>query len=159
MIWEELDKNMIVTGLEAETYQDVMKQLGGIVIREGYAKETYIDALIEREGEFPTGLDIDGYGVAIPHTNPTHINKVGTAIAILKKPVTFIEMGTDDDEVQVRIVFMLAVKDPNAHIDSLQRIIGMLQDTALLERLLQATDADAIIQMIRDKEADMDACA
>ena len=155
MIWEELNPSMIVTGLQADCYQDVMKKLGGIVVEKGYAKESYVDALIKREGEFPTGLNVDGCGVAIPHTSVDHVNKVGTAIAILEKPVTFIEMGTDDDEVPVQIVFMLAVVDPNAHIDSLQRIIGIIQDTQVLEKLLEAKDADAIINIIKEKEATM----
>ena len=43
-----------------------MKNLGSVVIKEGYAKESYVDALIAREEEYPTGLDVDGMGVAIP---------------------------------------------------------------------------------------------
>ena len=59
MIWEELDKSVIVPDLEAETWEDVMKSLGQKLIDEGYTKESYIDALITREKDFPTGLDID----------------------------------------------------------------------------------------------------
>lgn len=152
MIWEELDKSVIVPDLEAETWEDVMKSLGQKLIDEGYTKESYIDALITREKDFPTGLDIDGLGVAIPHTDVSHVNKAGIAIGVLKKPVTFIQMGSDDEEVGVKLVFMLAVTDPNAHIDELQRIIEIIQDKEVLEKLFTVTDKDTIIEVIKEKE-------
>ena len=152
MIWEELDKSVIVPDLEAETWEDVMKSLGQKLIDEGYTKESYIDALITREKDFPTGLDIDGMGVAIPHTDVSHVNKAGIAIGVLKKPVTFIQMGSDDEEIGVKLVFMLAVTDPNAHIDELQRIIEIIQDKDILEKLFTVTDKDTIIEVIKEKE-------
>lgn len=152
MIWEELNKSLITIGMEADSYQDVFKQLGGALIREGYAKSSYIEALAAREKEYPTGLDIDGVGVAIPHTDVSHVNKAGIAIAVLKHPVTFIQMGTDDEEVSVNLVFMLSVVDPNAHIDELQKILAIIQDTAVLEQVIRAQDAEKIIDIIKEKE-------
>lgn len=152
MIWEELDKSVIVPDLEAKTWEDVMKNLGQKLIDAGYTKDSYIDALIAREKDFPTGLDIDGLGVAIPHTDVSHVNKAGIAIGVLKEPVTFIQMGTDDEEVGVKLVFMLAVTDPNAHIDELQRIIEIIQDKKVLEKLFIVTDKETIIEVIKEKE-------
>ena len=152
MIWEALDSALIITGLDAEEDKDVMRKLGAVVVKEGYAKESYVDALIAREEEFPTGLDVSGIGVAIPHTSVEHVNKVGIAIAVLNRPVTFIQMGTDDETVEVRLVFMLAVVDPNAHIDQLQRIVEIIQDQAVLGKLMEAKEAEEIIQIIREKE-------
>ncbi len=34
MIWEELDRSLILTELEAETFEDVFKKLVGVVIKE-----------------------------------------------------------------------------------------------------------------------------
>lgn len=152
MIWEELNKSLITIGMEADSYQDVFKQLGGALIQEGYAKSSYIEALTAREKEYPTGLDIDGVGVAIPHTDVSHVNKAGIAIAVLKHPVTFIQMGTDDEEVSVKLVFMLSVIDPNAHIDELQKILAVIQDTAVLEQVIGAQNAEKIIEIIKEKE-------
>lgn len=152
MVWEELKEPLIKIGLEAETFEDVMTQLGTIMIKEGYAKETYVDALIEREKEFPTGLDINGIGVAIPHTDVSHVNKEAIGIGVLKKPVTFLQMGTDDEEVNVQLVFMLTVVNPNAHMEQLQRIIQIIQDTEVLKQLLNTEKKAQIIEVIREKE-------
>ena len=58
MIWEALKKSLIVKEMEADSCEDVFRQLGGALIREGYAKSTYIEALCTREKDYPTGLDI-----------------------------------------------------------------------------------------------------
>ncbi len=152
MIWEELNTSLIIPSLEVENFKDVMTKLGGVLIKEGYAKESYVDALIAREKEFPTGLDIDGIGVAIPHTDVSHVNKAATAIAVLDKPVSFIQMGTDDEPVEVQLVFMLAVVDPKAHLDKLQRILAIIQDSEVLTKLLKVKDTDEIINIIKEKE-------
>lgn len=52
--------------IEAGTMEDVMETMGGRFIRLGYCRD-YVQALKERELEFPTGIDIDGVGVAMPH--------------------------------------------------------------------------------------------
>ena len=152
MIWEELKESLIFTNLEAKTYEDVMRAVGQKVTAEGFAKESYVDALINREKDFPTGLDIDGFGVAIPHTDVSHVNKAATAIAILKNPVTFVQMGTDDDYVDAKVVFVLAVDDPKGHLEQLQRIISIIQDKDSLEKLTQVNEASEIINVIKEKE-------
>ena len=154
MIWEELNPSLIFIDLEASNSDEVFEQVGGAFTKAGYTKDSYVEALKERESEFPTGLDVDGFGVAIPHTSVAHVNKAGTAIAVLKNPVTFHVMGGDDDEtVEIKLVFMLAVVDPNKHIDELQQILAIIQDTAVLDKLKQAENADDIINTIKDKES------
>lgn len=152
MIWEDLKDSLIIPSLDVSTFEDVMKEVGGVLIKEGYAKESYIKALIKREKEFPTGLDINGVGVAIPHTDVSHVNEAATAIAVLNKPVKFIQMGTDDEPVDVSLVFMLAVVNPSAHIDHLNRILSIIQDTEVLKQLLEVKDKQQIINIIKEKE-------
>lgn len=152
MIWEELKNSLIITGLDVQSDQDIMVQVGGALVREGYARESYVEALAKREREFPTGLDVDGVGVAIPHTDVSHVIKAGIAIAVLNNPVTFVQMGTDDETVEVRLVFMLAVVNPDKHIDQLQRILAIIQDTRVLNKILEVNRADQIIEIIKEKE-------
>ena len=157
MIWELMSPTFIFPGLAAKNYEDVMAQVGGALTREGYTKDSYVDALIEREKEYPTGLDVDGFGVAIPHTPVEHVNKTAIAVAVLKDPVEFTAMGTDDEFVQVKIVMMLAIAgkpgEHGAHIDELQRIMAILQDTSLLEKIRDAKDADEVIELVKEKES------
>ena len=89
-----------------------------------------MQALKDREAEFPTGINTGEKGVAIPHTDVSHVNKKGIAIATLKQPVEFVEMGTDDEYVNAQVVFMLAV-DEKGHLELLQAISHKVNCQAL----------------------------
>ena len=153
MVWEELKTSLILTDLEAGSSREVFEQLGGLLTEEGYTKDSYVQALIDREKDYPTGLNIGDVGVAIPHTNISHVNKAATAIATLKTPVDWIEMGTEDEPVRARLVFMLAVDDPEAHLAQLQAIVGIIQDQDVLNRIIEQKDPEQIIEIIKEKES------
>lgn len=57
MIWEDLNENLIVPDLEAKSSDEVFEKLGGLFIAEGYCRDTYVDALKDREKDFPTGVN------------------------------------------------------------------------------------------------------
>lgn len=152
MIWEELKESLIEIGMEAKSSQDVFRQLGGALTKEGYTKASYVEALAERERNYPTGLDIHGIGVAIPHTDVSHVNQSGIAIAVLKEPVTFIQMATDDEEVKVKLVFMLSVVDPDAHLEELKQILAIIQDEKVLDKLTKVKEKQEMINIIKEKE-------
>lgn len=158
MVYEELQEQFIFINLEAEKDTDVFAAVGGTLAAKGYAKESYVKALGDREKEYPTGLDIDGFGAAIPHTDISHTNKTAIAVATLKHPVTFHQMGGDEnDTVDVSVVFMLCVNDPHGYISQLQRVINIIQDKSVLEQLKQAETKQEIIAAIKAKEEALDA--
>ena len=152
MIWEELNPSLLFTGLEAREYTDIFETLGGALVQKGYAKDSYVDALLEREQEFPTGLNLNGIGVALPHTDTKYVNQEGIAIASLNHPVTFFQMGTDCDPISVSLVFMLTVTNPSQHIDRLLRILEIIQDSNVLEGLIHAGNHQDIIEIMKAKE-------
>lgn len=152
MVWEELRESLIFPELEVNNSSEIMEKMGSSFINEGLCKESYIEALINRESEFPTGIDVDGFGIAIPHTDVSHVNNAAIGIATLKEPVRFIQMGTDDEEVETKVVVMLAVDDPNKHLSLLQNILEILQDKNVLEKLSVSKETNEIIQIIKNKE-------
>lgn len=151
MVWEKLQKSLILPGLEADSSDEIFEALGGELVKQGYCKESYVQALKDREAEFPTGINTGEKGVAIPHTDVSHVNKKGIAITTLKRPVSFMEMGTDDEYVKVQVVFMLAVGE-KGHLELLQAILGILQDQDILNKLIQAKNEEEIIEIIKEKE-------
>lgn len=151
MVWEELKEDLIFTCVEARSIDEVFDQLGGALVRAGYGRDDYVQALKDREGEYPTGLNVNGIGIAIPHTPVDYANGTATCIGVLKEPVTFLGMGTDE-EVPVKLVFTLCVTDPHAHIGQLKQIVLIIQDGEVLQRLIGSKDPKEIIQIIKDKE-------
>ena len=151
MVWEHLNKELILPQIDAKDSADIFEQAGGKLVSLGYCKDSYVEALKLREKDFPTGVDMGGVGVAIPHTDVRKKKKKGIVIATTKKPVTFVQMGTDDETVNVRVVFMLAV-DEKGHLELLQAILGILQDLHVVEKLSSAQNPEEIINIIKEKE-------
>lgn len=151
LIWKELDEKRIYLGLKAESCDEVFEQLGKPLIEQGYAKENYVEGLKEREAEFSTGLPTS-IPVAIPHTSAEYVKKTTYSIAVLEKPVPFVEMGTENDVVNVEIVFMLTIAEAHGHIDKLQRVMAMIQDEEVLKKIKSAKDAQTIIEIVKQKE-------
>ncbi len=143
-----MDQDLIKMSLEAENEADVIAQLGAEMQKKGYVRESYIAAVMEREAKLPTGLDINGFSVAIPHTDPEHVNQGAFAVGILKNPVPFHCMAMPDVCTPVRLVFLLAIKDPEKQVVLLQQLMAVFQDVELLQAILQAETKSEIAQKL-----------
>ena len=122
--------------------------MGGRLEKEGITKNSYVAALKEREEKYPTGLHTDGLLIAMPHTDSAHVNEACISIARLENPIPFHEMGNKKNTLDVEMVFMLALKDPEAHLKILQKIIGMFSDREVLKKLREAETAKKIYQVV-----------
>ncbi|MDR2406041.1 MAG: PTS sugar transporter subunit IIA [Deltaproteobacteria bacterium] len=152
MIWEQIDKDLINVEVNATDQNGVLEVMGRLLIDKGYAKDSYVKALQKRESENPTGIDMSGFGIAIPHTDISHVLKDAIGIGILRKPVKFMAMGTDDEYVEVSLVFVLSITDPKAHLDHIQGILTVLQDKSVLEAIRNSKTPEEIITIIKNKE-------
>lgn len=154
MFWENIDEQLIFVNLEAKTSEDVFEQMGGKLVELGRCHESYVQALKDREKVFPTGVQVQDIGVAIPHTDPEHVKQSAIGIAVLEEPVNFYHMGTNPDEgvgVFVKFIIMLAIAGKN-HLDMLQKAIELIQDMDVLKQLIDAKDSKEVIKIIRKKE-------
>ena len=152
MVWEEFDKEMIATGLRIQSKEELFEALGGLLIERGFCKKSFVKALMTREMENPTGIDMGGFGIAIPHTDQSHVLKDGIAAGILAEPVPFMAMGTDDEYVEARLAFVLAITDADAHLDKLQALLRVLQDKETLEELWRSKSPEELIETVKRKE-------
>jgi PTS system galactitol-specific IIA component len=143
-----LRQDLIVRDLEATSDQDAIKKLSTFLHEKGLVKESYIQAIMDREKVFSTGLPTGSIGVAIPHTDVEHVNDAAVAIGVLKDPVSFTVMASEDDKVDVKIMFMLAVKEPHAQIELLQTLMGVLADPELLQSMSEASSNREIYEAI-----------
>lgn len=114
--------------LEASDFNEVIQTLGQQLLDNDLVKETYIQAVLERESSLPTGLKAGKINVAIPHTDYTHVKKTAVAIATLSEPVEFCLMEEPTKTVSVEVVFLLAVSQPKEQTELLRNLMVLLQD-------------------------------
>lgn len=145
-----VEKELAIIELEANSKEEALRLLGSRLIEQGYVKEDFIESLLEREKNYPTGLPTEPFGVAIPHTDGDRVHKSTVAFASLKNPVKFLMMGTDDKLVDVKLIFMLALKSPDDQLEMLQKLMELIQDPEMVSKLVQVKSADELNGLVED---------
>lgn len=145
---ENLDKGYLVAKVDTTDKFETLKAMGTVMVEKGFVKESYIEAVKEREKVFPTGLPMEALGVAIPHTDSIHVNKKAVMCGILETPVEFVVMGDDEARVQVEVIFMLAIVKPDDQIAMLAQLVETCQNVSVLHTIKEAEDLDAITEIM-----------
>ena len=70
----------------------------------GYVNENYLNGLIAREREFPTGLITKYLNIALPHSECEYVEKPFVFVMQLKNPIYFYQMG-DNQEMTVENLY------------------------------------------------------
>lgn len=145
----EFNKDLVLIDIDASTDLEAIEKVAKHLYEKGLVKESYINAIKEREKVFPTGLPTEGYGVAVPHTDVEHVNEQAICIASLKNPVSFKVMGSIDETVEVKVLFMLALKEPHSQLEMLQAVIGIVQKPEVLEKISTVKDTQVIFDLVQ----------
>ena len=144
-----MDTNCVLLNCDCKTAEEVISAIGKNLEENGYVKETYIQAAIDREKELPTGLPLSGeINAAIPHTDIEHVLKPALGMATLKTAVEFKNMISPNDTVLVRLVFLLALEQPKAQIKMLQEVASVIQNAELVESLVSQTSVEGVINVL-----------
>ena len=140
----------------AESRDEALKMLADEFIKAGVAKETFYEGLITREANFPTGLSLNNMCVAIPHTDIEHVNRTQVGFMSLDEPVEFIEMGTDDKVIPVKMMFMLALKEAHQQLDMLMKLMDAFQNDELIDRFYAAENYEDFSELIKEAKLDLE---
>lgn len=128
---------------------EVISRLSNSLERKGYVKKSFCEAVLERELSLPTGLELEGeVHAAIPHADVEHVNTPSVALAVLGKPVVFRCMVEPEKELPVRLVFLLAMNEPKKQIELLQQVATILQDAALLDKLIESNSEREVMEAL-----------
>jgi PTS system galactitol-specific IIA component len=140
-----LTEDLILVGEKATSKEEVLNKLAGLLGKCGYVKESFLQALLDREEAYPTGLQTSVTGLAIPHTDTGHVIKPALAIATLDGPVLFRAMDNPQKEIPVELIIVMAIKEPAMQLEALQKIMQILQDENILIKIRQARQAKEIL--------------
>jgi len=135
-----INENLIIYGVNAENAEDAITQVGALLLGGGYVKETYIPAVAARESEYPTGLQLKNIGVAMPHTSGIHVITPAVCVAKLSKPVEFGHMGDPDTKVQAELLFLMAIKNPDEQLETLQKVMGVFTNDEAIKKISNAAN-------------------
>lgn len=127
-----------------ETYQEAIRLAASPLVKDGYIKVGYIDAIldsIESNGPYIVVADY----VALPHAKPSElIRKNGMALLLLNDPV-------DLKGNMIHVFIVLAAKDSKAHLNALKSLAVFLMEEANITALIGAQTVPGIQKVLEER--------
>ena len=110
-----LRKELVQVHQKYASQEEALRSIAQTFVDLGVVKESFPQAIIDREAVYPTGLPASEFDIAISHCDSDHVNESAIGAVVLDEPVEFEMMGgMGDGPLSVRLIFMLAIKDPKA---------------------------------------------
>ena len=140
-----IDKETICLDIDTNQKLDAIDYLINVAYQNDKIidKDQYKQAILAREEEFSTAL---GYLVAIPHGQSDTVKEPFVIFGRTKSTLIW-------DEHEVRLIFMIGVPMKNrdkTHMKILANISRKLLDDDFREKLLDAKDQYAVLQILND---------
>jgi PTS system galactitol-specific IIA component len=152
-----LSPDLVFMGVDAKDAKDLFTQLEPMLKERGLIKGTWIDAIMAREENYPTGLACPTVGIGIPHTDPENISRPYIAVVKPTHPITFRQMTDKDATVDADIVVNLGIVHAEGQVKILQLLMLVFMDAqAVSEVMAQETPQglyDTLMSWMRAKEA------
>ncbi len=146
-----LKSELVFFDFEVADRGELFRRLGVVLAEKGYVKETWLDAILEREKNYPTGLQCETIGVALPHVDPQYLLKPYIAIVKPTAPVEFEGMagsGRVDAQLVINLGLVAHAED---QVGVLQAFLGIFMDQAATQEILGAADAAALLAAVKSR--------
>ncbi|PLR75216.1 PTS galactitol transporter subunit IIA [Bacillus sp. V3-13] len=150
---ELFNKDLILTNLHCSSKDDFFEKVSNYLMEKGYVKENFKKAIMEREQKYPTGLRTDPFHVAIPHTDPENILTPFIMVVRPDQEIEFVEMGTDDQAVKARFIFVLGLNKSEAQAPLLEKLIEMFMNSEAMNRIVNENDENKIMDILKKNVA------
>lgn len=113
----------------AETWEDVIRHGGQLMVDAGFTEPTYTEAMIDVVRDMGPYIVL-ALGLAMPHARPEMgAKQVGTALVTLEKPIDF---GSPEND-PVSVAVFLCAPNKEEHIQLLTDIATLFEDEEFLD--------------------------
>lgn len=102
----------------------------------------------KREDNFPTGIQLEDFAVAIPHTDAEYVKEEFIAVAVFKEPVKFSSMEDASAILDVRAAFMLGLNQPHSQLEVLTELMGIFQDKERMAKIINSSSKEELENII-----------
>lgn len=140
-----LTRDCVSLELKATTKDEIIEEMIDLLVSAGKVtnRKAAVKAIVDREKKMSTGMQ---NGIAIPHGKTDTVDSMVVAVALKKAGVDF--QALDGQPSIIFIMTLSPVNRTGPHIQFLAEISRQLNDPAIRERLLSATDRDQLIDIL-----------
>ena len=129
MLQDLLSEDNVSFRYPAETWEDVIRHGGQLMVDAGFTDPTYTEAMIDVVRDMGPYIVL-APGLAMPHARPEMgAKQVGTALVTLEKPIDF---GSPEND-PVSVAIFLCAPNKDEHIQLLTDIATLFEDEEFLD--------------------------
>ena len=140
---EVIPQKNIKVGIEVNSWQLAIEEVGNILVKNQDIKQEYIGAMVDAVLQLGPYIVLSP-GFALAHAEPSsYVINNSMSLITLKNPVSF---GSVNDPVNV--VLCIACTDRSSHIESLQKIASKLIIDGTIEKLAACTNEVELYELI-----------
>ena len=143
-----LSKDSIMLNADPKSKIEAIDMLVDLQVKGGKIadREAYKKGILAREEMSSTAV---GEGIAIPHAKSTAVKAPSLSAMTVPNGVDYEAM---DDEPSNLLFMIAAPNDGDVHLEVLSRLMTLLMDEDVREKLLSANDKNEFIKIIDDME-------
>ena len=145
-----LSQDLVLLDIDCASSDEVIRTLAQKFVEAGVVKESFVNAVAEREKVYPTALPATAFPIAIPHTVSEHVITPAIGVGILRHPVEFSQMGSPEIKLQPEMVIMLAIKDPKEQLGLLRKMMKLIQNEGLLKAVKASGSKEEVCTLFND---------
>jgi len=131
-----------------KTTEELFTSVNEVAKENGFVTDEFLPKIIKREATFPTGLQLEHRGVAIPHTDADTIKKEFVAVVVNDTPVKFSRMDDPEQTVDAKLAFVLGLNKPHAQLEMLQALMAIIQDDSLIQQLEEVSTTEQVHDLL-----------
>ncbi|MBK5142555.1 PTS sugar transporter subunit IIA [Budviciaceae bacterium BWR-B9] len=134
-----------------ESWREAVALAATPLIELGYVKTEYIQGIIDNTLEYGPYYLI-APGIALPHARPQQgALRNGVAFTTLSQPVSF---GHDECD-PIWLLICVSATDAEQHIKTIQTIVSLLDDSALIAEIQKAKSDNQLYQLLHSATVDI----
>lgn len=139
---------LLFYNMEANDKSDYFTKMSNKAEELGYVNDQFQVNVKKREETFPTGIQLEEFAVAIPHTDAEYVNKEFIAVSVFDKPVKFASMEDADAVLEVKMAFMLGLNQPHSQLEVLTQLMTLIQDNEKVRELIEAGSKEELEKIL-----------
>ncbi|MCW8114105.1 PTS sugar transporter subunit IIA [Yersinia intermedia] len=123
---------------------ELFDEINTLLSNENIVQPTYLNALIARENEHPTAMQLEKIGVAIPHVDIEHVQEEKVVVITSPEGIEFNQAEDPELTMKVHVIFFLLLKEKDAHLEFLMKLIGLFRQTDKMDLIMASVSAEEV---------------
>lgn len=141
---------LVFFDFEASDRVDFFTKMSQILMDKGYVKESWLDAIMTREKNYPTGLAFEHISVALPHVDPEHLVKPYIAVIKPKEPVVFEGMAGIGGDIPAELIVNLGLlAHAEGQVAVLQALMGVFMEEDTVADIRAQTTPEGMVDTMK----------